>query len=331
LRFYTMLFLFSALSYLFFIRAFKTLQVWNFVGYTLATIGLLYTHYYGIAIFIIQGLTFIALVIFFKRDIRFVVYSVLSAVLVIVGFIPWIPVILNDLGISNFWLKKPSPLFLFDYFYNYTGKDVATTAIWVVLVVFFIRSRRTIQENHKALLVIVLMWLALSYIIPYLRSIISVPMLHIRYTIVALPAWIIVFALGWESIQKQRLKFVLVLLIPLAAILNLIIFRKHYTKVTKQQFRETSQVIKEKNSVHYPVYSSCAWHFNFYFRGDSQKVLELSQADLSAIEGFWLLQVQFFNPAEMNQGLERFLHDFEVSETYSFKSTNAVFLKRRKN
>lgn len=221
LRFYTMLFLFSALSYLFFIRAFKTLRIWDFVGYTLATIGLLYTHYYGIAVFIIQALTFLVLVIFFKREVRFIAFGGLSGALVIVGFIPWIPVIINDLGISSFWIKKPSAIFLLDYFYNYTGKDVVTTLAWVTLMVFFIKTWKQVDESRRPLLVILLTWLVLSYLIPYLRSIISVPMLHIRYTMIALPAWIVIFAMGWDSIRKWRLKYYFVILIPLAAINSL--------------------------------------------------------------------------------------------------------------
>jgi uncharacterized membrane protein len=326
LRFYTMTFLFSALSYLFFIRAYKTLSIKDFVGYIMATTALLYTHYFGLVIFAIQIVTFIILAIFYKRETKFILYGGLSGILVILMFTPWMPVIISDLGISSFWLKKPGPDFILDYFYSYFGKDLLTTLILVILMILFVRSWKL--EKQKVLRVILLIWLIGSYLIPYIKSIVSVPMLHIRYTIIALPAWIMIFALGWNSIQKPKAKNILAIALGVMAVANLIFMRKHYTKITKQQFRETSYAVQEKNRSLLPVFSQYPWHYNYYFSDQAQKVASLPDS-LSA-ESFWLLQVEFFSP-EANEEEIRKLSSYQVTEMHSFKDTRAILLTRKQD
>lgn len=92
LRFYTMTFLLSALSYLFFIRAFKNDRIPDFIFYSVSTVLLLYTHFYGIIIFVSQAIIFLIL-LRYRRDSRFIVYSVLSGIVIALAFIPWLSVI----------------------------------------------------------------------------------------------------------------------------------------------------------------------------------------------------------------------------------------------
>jgi uncharacterized membrane protein len=57
-RFYGLLFLLTALSYSFFLKAYKTTRLPYFSLYALCGIGLVYTHYYGMFVLFIQFLTF---------------------------------------------------------------------------------------------------------------------------------------------------------------------------------------------------------------------------------------------------------------------------------
>jgi hypothetical protein len=324
-----MVFLTTALSFLFLIRAFKNGKNLDFFAYVLSTAALMYSHYYGLVIFAVQMIAFFMLIIY-KKDKSFIVKSLISGLVIVVLFIPWLPVIFSDLQIASFWISKPEPTFLADYFYYYFGKDAITTVIFVFLIVLSIKGSLGRDEQNrirKAVYLILIVWLVFSYLIPYLKSVMGTPMLYVRYTIVALPAWIIIISIGWDLIRNERLKYGLIIVVSLVMILNLIFFRGHYVRIDKQQFREASSLVKEKNTV-YPVYSMYAWHYNFYFRDDSLRVQDLDVTNPPNENYFWLLQAEFFSPKEKTEVLQNLQRQFEIVETHSFHKTDAVLLKK---
>jgi uncharacterized membrane protein len=67
LRFYSLLFLLTVLSFHFFIRSIKKQDLASYALYTLSTIALLYTQYFGMLVFAIQGAIFVIYVIFTGR------------------------------------------------------------------------------------------------------------------------------------------------------------------------------------------------------------------------------------------------------------------------
>jgi mannosyltransferase len=324
LRFYSMLFLLTILSYLFFLRACRNPRATNFVYYVISTLGLLYTHYYGLVIFVVQGLTFVALAIFYRKKKEFITGGVISAVCVTIVFYPWMKIILNDMAVESFWIRKPDFYFIADYFYNYFGKDILLTLILITLVALFFKES---DKNDKTFWILIL-WLALSYAVPYIRSVLSTPILHIRYTLITLPVWFVIFAIGWDRIRPSRIRVGLIIAIVFTSMTNLIFFRKYYTKITKQQFREASALVRDKNNWHYPILTNYPWHFNYYFRHDPDSANNLGY-DLSRSDSFWLLQVEMFSPVEKKEELENFLGSFEVAERYNFYKTDVLLLKRK--
>jgi mannosyltransferase len=330
LRFYSMSFLFSVLSYLFFIRAFKRNKLIDFTGYGIFTICLLYTHYYGLIIFCTQILTFFILLTY-KRDLRFIMASIISGIVIMVCFSPWIPIIIHDSGIETFWVTRPGPFFVAVYFYDYTGKDAFTTILFLFFLFLFVQSFRNktlIKPETRAIYLILILWMAFSYLLPYIRSITSTPMLHDRYTIVTLPAWILMFAIGWHTITSYKWKYTLSLTLVLSAMINLAFVKQHYTRLQKDQFREAAEIAKSTNQFHYPIYSGLSWYFNFYFRNTPEKVIDLNVADLSHVEYFWLLQAHH-SPEEMDTEISKLRETFDVVEIHSQYEANAVLLKRK--
>ena len=331
-RFYSMAFLFSALSYLFFIRAFKHRKPVDFRFYVICTAILLYTHYYGLVIFAVQSISFLLLVIFYDRNRRLLIWGLASGIIIAVCFIPWMKVITSELGVSTFWTKSPTVFFLPEYFYNYFGKDILVTVILVFFSFLFFKSWLAAVEtdaDKRLLYIILLQWLFFSYLIPFVKSLIGVPVLHIRYTIITLPAWIILFSIGWGVIKYQKLKYILIFCISLSSIVNLVLIRKHYTKVQKQQFREASQLVISKNTLRYPVCSEFAWHYNFYFRDSPVQVNAFQATDLSKVDRFWLLQAEFFSPSEKDEELKKYNENFEAAEYYTFYKTRAVLMIKK--
>lgn len=331
LRFYSMAFLCATLSYLFFIRAYKRNGLIDYCGYTIFTISLLYTHYYGLIIFGTQALTFLVLLMY-KRELKFVTLSLSSAIIIMLAFVPWLPTIINDLGISLGWIKPPEPHFIAQYFYDYVGKDALTTLLFVIFSCLFTFSlfKMPVNDEQRPVFLIIIIWIILSYLVPYIRSIIVSPMLVNRYTIVTLPAWIIVFAVGWEKIKNLKWKYALPLILLLSAMVNLVFFRQHFTRLKKDQFREASEIVLNRNTSHYPIYSNLFWHFGFYFRNNPEKVKDLKTVDLSTVRDFWILQAHASDD-EMNAQIVEFDKHYNVFERHSFYGANAVHMRRKRS
>jgi uncharacterized membrane protein len=327
LRFYTMAFFFASLSYLFYIRAFKYVRLIDFIGYTVSTICLLYTHYFGLIVVGTQALTFLIL-LKGKRNSKFVLLSISAAIVTLVALIPWTPVILNDIGVDVGWIKTPSPGFIAQYLYDYTGKDMLTTIIFITLLYFSFKSiKEETDANQKWLFFILIVWIVLTYLVPYVRSIVVSPMLHSRYTIVTLPAWITLFAFGWTRISKLKWKYSIPLILVLSFMVNMTYFKRHYTNLIKEQYREVSQIVISKNVFNVPIYSSLSWHFSFYFRNNPIKVKDIGQVDFSHEQKFWLLQAHY-SEEEMEAEVKS-LKDFKVTERHNLFGANAILMARK--
>ena len=154
------------------------------------------------------------------------------------------------------------------------------------------------------------------------------PMLANRYTIVALPAWFLIFSVGWDKIGSAKWKYALAIMLPLSAMINLAFFKKHYTRLEKDQFREASAIVISKNQSHYPVYSQLPWHFNFYFRNSVDKVNQLDANNLPKMQRFWLLQGNLW-PEQAEAELKSLDGKFKIVDQYAFHDANAFLLERK--
>lgn len=329
LRFYSFALLFSALSFLFFIRTFKYDKAMDYVGYIFTSSILLYTHYFGIVIFATQFLTFIALWIFVKVPKGFIYKGLVSGIIAALTFAPWLPTIFVDLGIGSFWIQRPKVLFLAEYFYGYFGKDAIAAVIFIFAFFIFFRNlkKEVDNEQSRGIVIILLLWLILSYAIPLTRSLTSAPILHIRYTIVTLPAWFLLAAWGLTILKQQRLKIILACVFAFSSIANLLFIRKHYSKITKQQFREAAAVVKQKNTSGLPVMTTFPWHYSYYFN-HTEIVPEQVGILPDTVNSFWLLPVQTFSAQEIENEISKF-PGFEIKQRHSFNATEAILMVKK--
>jgi hypothetical protein len=112
--------------------------------------------------------------------------------------------------------------FLLEYLYGYFGKNIITLLIFAGFACLFFRAiKKQADQSLKVLYFIIISWIVLSYGIPLIRSIVSAPILHIRYTIVSLGAWVIIFAIGCDSIKSYKVKNSLLGLFFVASMLHL--------------------------------------------------------------------------------------------------------------
>jgi mannosyltransferase len=330
LRFYSFAFLFSTLSFLFMIRSWKYNLILDFILYSACTSILLYTHYFGMVIFASQVIIFIYLIIRYRPRIRFIVLGFIFGIVTAIFFAAWLPVILNDLTIGSFWIQKPKPIFFLEYYYGYFGKDIVVSTLFAFFLFLFFRNFKTNEagKHSKVINFILTAAFILSILIPLLRSIVSVPILHIRYTIVSLPLLITMVAVGSEHIGSFKARYIMISIVVLSSIFNLFFLKKYYSKLTKQQFREAAEIVKTKNKTGIPVYATFTWHYSFYFR-DTETIAPktIPDLELAGVDRFWLLPVQIFSNEEMQNEIDKF-SAFHVEERHTFKGTEAVLMVR---
>jgi uncharacterized membrane protein len=339
-RFYGMLFLLTALSYLFFIKSYKTNHPVYYGLYALTGIALLYTHYFGIFVLASQFLTAIWLIFIKRITKKGIIYVIITGLIIIAGYLPWIPVVLDDHANRVHWVTLPDWGFLGLYYYTYLGKDPFLAVLFLVLSFLFARSalRKQNEENKftqaQEYLILLCLWIGLSYLLPLIYSFIRSPIIIARYTIVVLPAIFIAVSLGFDLIQRPWLRSFIVSAIGISTVINFIFFNKYYTTVTKNQFREMTQTMIQRNTSGIPMYSDQAWHYSFYFRQYKAPFEPIDTKDIKFEEALneqkqvWVLQGHILKGVDDNQ--QNYLDQYFTLKDKIILYGTAAFLYERK-
>jgi uncharacterized membrane protein len=338
LRFYGLLFLASCLSFLFFIRFIKSPTTRNQLFFALTTTLLLYTHYFGLVVALTQAIIFIIIGLVYRKGLRFFMKGLVCGAIVLIAFLPWIPTIMNNLQASSFWIEDPGPLFFIEYFRRYfTGmwavglKYMLNWTFFLVLLYYFwtlvrraIKGQR-IEIDHF----VIIGWVVLTLLIPYLYTVYRMPMLIDRYTIITLPAILLIVAMGWVSIKQVYLKILIVLIFVYC---DFRVHHRYFERYIKSEYRELAFHIIPENKNAYPVLSQHAWHFSYFFRKynagyEVQHMIKLSEPDwVNNKEKIWIIAPQ----AHLLGGQTEILNaNFGVEKEIQQFDCNAVLYARK--
>lgn len=331
LRFYGLLFLVSAVSFCTFLKFVKKPSLTNHLLFVLASIATLYTHYYGIVVALSEGLIYFIIAIVYKKQISFYVNGILCAIVVLFAFSPWLEILLKDNQISDFWITDPGPLFFFRYFMWYFAGffllrwivyAVILYYIWLVFSGYKTQKNDSINISH----ITILGWTFFTFLIPYLYTIFKMPMIVDRYTIITLPALLLMVAMGWVHIKNLYIRLSLVVAF---VVFTFPAYRYYFYTFKKQQFRELSMQIIKENDNSYPVISEWAWHFNYFFKKYSapHEVLNTNSIGYSnwTTEKFWIIIPELLDESQ-RVAIEQ---KFEVEKEIKLYNANATLYKRR--
>ena len=313
---YIFAFLFAALSFTWFIRLVKMPSKKSALYYSLFTLLLLYSHYYSL--FVVCAQVILAIIFVLQEDStnrKYLFKQFATAFIIIgIGYLPCLPFLLSVAQIHSFWIQDIPTDFMQRFFYGYFGDaDLLNPLLLILLAVFFIRvcllSENLGKEkikNKPAMLsfIIVVVWVAAVLLIPYLRSLTTVPMLYPRYTIVILPAIILVLSYSIELFKTPLLKYLLTILFASLSLISLFFVKKYYTALSKTQFREMSQYVVNANTGNFPIINeNTSWHQQYYLTlfGSNVKAHSLGNKDAMIdsilkgehkkyiLKGFWIV------------------------------------------
>ncbi len=309
---YSLVFLFVCLSFLYLIRLIKDPSWKNSLLYCLWATLMIYTHYFGLFTFVSQA----AILLFFAfsqgQNLKlYLKHSLIATSLIFIFYIPWISFLISMTAIKKFWIAPVSPTFAIDFFYEFFGNaDLLKPFLLLFLVmgvIHFLWFAKPGNLSIKAAplnfgFIICFLWISITYLIPYVRSVMVVPMLFPRYAIVVLPAFLLILSVGIESISYRIPKILLLCTFCFLSFFDFAILKKYYTQVHKTQFRELANFITSEKNFSYPVLSDAtAWHQQYYLKkmayispvlqGDLNHQLDSilkNNSDQYNNKGFWL-------------------------------------------
>ena len=210
-------------------------------GYVVSTTLLMYTHVYGILLVAAQGVYLLAT----RQALRkWLLPTGLVAVLYVPG-VAWLAVnVLSSQGAWNnamFWVPEPTLAHVAEFFVLYSGSVLLAGAFGLLAAFALFDLVRSKQASTAWLL---LAWLLVPIVVPFLVSHLYRPMLLDRYTIAASPAFYLLVARGVEALRITKYSSVLVyarILFAIGVILfSLIAALDYYAATTKEPWRQVA-------------------------------------------------------------------------------------------
>lgn len=355
-RSYCYAFLFTVLSYFFLIRNIKNPSIRNSIFYVISTFFLIYTHYYGFAVLAAQGLTVCVFWVMRKRENKhkFGKHFVLSCVVIFLLYVHWIPVFLKFRRFKRLWITKPDSHFFIDFLSVYFGRQRILTYLFLLMILFFflkplsrffssIDKKKSQPHDLSLSFTVILIWIVVSYLVPYIFSQVRYPILHERYTIVTLPAIFIAIAIGIELIKFAVLRNFLVIVILVISGIDLLYDKHYYKHAFKQQWREVATFVAKNNPGDFLISHQKEWYYKYYFNqlNYPAKFVHLTEDELKEIAssdtpanftgyGVWVLQGHS-EVSDIGREIEGFLQEeFTVTkEAKSIKAWGKFYFKYR--
>ena len=262
-RSYSLLFLLTVISYIYFTKILRNPTKTNILIYWISTTSLLYTHYFSFFLVSTQVFIFIYYIFYFperRKSLFFI--AVATSIIFVLSLLPLIDYIFIHSDKDKFWIGKPRFYFVFTYISNYFGsfKIVALLSTMGFLTLFYL-FRKQIVEKDRIAIIILLIWIIIGYLLPFLRSVLSVPLLTPRNTIVILPAIILITSFGiWKLNGWKKTIFVSIYLF-----FTIHDLYSYNSEIVKDNYRKVLTTIDSYHTV--PIYSAIphsASKTNFY-------------------------------------------------------------------
>jgi mannosyltransferase len=251
-RGYTLMVMLTLLSMLFFLRLIRSRGRAPEFGYVAASVMLLYTHAFGVLIVLAQNVFAAAVTVGSEGRTALTLrrWLVLQAVLVLL-FIPWSVFLISQFMViqSGYWIPEPALASLAETFLTYANDSPAILFCFAVLAgVAVINSvagggRAPLGTGDEPCLgsaracLLLLLWLGLPIVVPFVVSKISTPVYYTRYTLAASVAFLILVARGVESLPARYLRLVVVALL---IVLSVAPIRGYYRATTKEPWRDVA-------------------------------------------------------------------------------------------
>jgi uncharacterized membrane protein len=252
--------------------------------YLVAATVCAYLHYFGLYLVALQGLA--AGVIFIKKPRALLKISVIYIALAVL-YLPWLPMMLEDLGGGKLsWVEPPEiSSFVFYLRFLFNESPLLLTVVVGLYLYLLIQSLEAKGESVREIDplspgLLLPLWLVIPFLGAYIKSVVSTPVLVFRYLIISLPPAYILLSRAITRLPfKAKTQMAVALILVGLFLGDLVLVQHYYSLPHKQQWREAVAYIVERN----PLYENsliirCGSRkefLNYYFsRMDSPRGVE---------------------------------------------------------
>jgi len=320
---YALFFLFTVLAFYRLVKFIKIPNRSNALYFGLFSLLMISSHFFALFALFAQYLIILFFILIEQKEKRkvFFINAVLSGLVVLILYIPALPILLKTTKISSFWIEMPTLDIYNKFFKAFFGtSEMLLIIINSLFVLYFIRLSKQdakvaeIKGNKDILsFIIFAIWISIVLLIPLIRTYLHVPMIVDRYFINILPAILIIIAIGLDCIKNTIVKNILISFLVIFSITDIVIVKKYYKQPNKTQFREATQFINDNNSSKDNVVTSLGWYLPYFLNNDKVKntivgksldeyVTEMIQ-NPSSIKSFWYFDghIRPYNPTEITK------------------------------
>ncbi|MFX0202078.1 MAG: glycosyltransferase family 39 protein [Candidatus Hodarchaeota archaeon] len=266
-RSYSLMALLTLLSIYFFVKLLEKRSLVVAIGYILSSILLMYTHLFGLFIIVAQNIYLVTLFLLSSEvyKLGFKRWILLQGILIVL-FIPWIRILISQVLVvqSGFWIPAPSIRSIIASFLEYSGSVLLLPCFLILSSFSMITYEKTrgniawkdffesiesyswnVSLSNINKIYLLLVWLFIPIIFPFVISHFSAPIYITKATISASLAFYLLVAKGISNIN-YKYKFVIASIIVAFSLLNI---WKYYTEVNKEQWRDVANYI-DTNAEH---------------------------------------------------------------------------------
>jgi len=275
---YGMLFLFTVLAFYRLVILIRNPTYKNAIYYGIFAGLIINSHFFGVITVFAQFLILLFFLIKTPADsrVRFFTCSFISGIVTGILVLPTYEALKQVSEIKAFWIPKPAPDAFSAMFSEFFGQsELVLFLINIIIIHYLLRlfRQRLPQSTRSAILsnnlvfsfIILAVWFMVSLVIPILKSYLDVSIILIRYFINVLPVLLLAIAIGIELIKSRFMKYTVLGSFLILSILNLLVVKNYYNTVTKSQYRELTNAIKEKSKGETKVIVYWGWIFPYFF------------------------------------------------------------------
>lgn len=304
---YSLLLLFSIISFFWLLKLLKVPSLKNSIYYGLFVGLMISTHFFGLFVAFSHFIIAVLFLLYpnFKVDFARLKYFIISALIAIILFIPSYKALKKATEIKEFWIPKPEynafELIYKEFFNNSETILFISSVFGILYILSLLKIKQTKNKeellNSSFALCFVLIFVSITSIllIPFIRSYTSVPMILSRYFIVLVPLLLILFSIGINQIENSIVKKTLLLIFLTFTIVDIFIVFKYYDNPKKAQFREVTEFIFENNAKYDPIVSPLNWYLTYFVKDNKTQLISNQiddyvlqmKSDTTLIKPFW--------------------------------------------
>lgn len=258
----------------------KTPSSKSAVWYGFSALLMVLCHFFGFFVLASQMVIFIFFAIRFQhvKMRQYLVLAGISALTFTIGYLPIIPIFIWLTKAKGTWIDPPKYDALVKLFVDFNGGSLwlsSISAIFFAFAVFsFILPKDSVNDKllwkRSDSLIFVLLWMLVSFAVPFLLSIFHFPIFHKRYMISILPTFLLIEAVGFELLSKSWIKFISSVAVLIISGFVLFGSNGFYAHRHKSDFRAVSDFVLQNNSPKYTVYTSLPYHFDYFYRSEGE-------------------------------------------------------------